>query len=143
MPRGIIIIPMVFIIMFRVLSMSLWFGFICLAFLTSVELYVLSPTFSATALQVPLTTKLPPRSLSPGIFLIGLLSPVSILSFTSMLPLATTQSAHIWSPISKIMRSPCTMLAVGTFIFLPSRTTVSLVSTMTDILSTILLAFIS
>ena len=95
---------------------------VCRASVVRRETKLSAPTFVSRARQLPLTTKLPESSASPGRLTISSASPVTSASLTRHSPAATTASAGIWSPGPKTAMSSRTSAAASVWTICPSRT---------------------
>ena len=112
-----------------ILSASLAMG--ALEFCASSTIFIIlaravsAPTPSARKVMAPLPFMVPPNTLSPGTLSTGILSPVSMLSFTSPPPSVTTPSQQKLSPALTNTISPATTCSEGMSIRSPPRTTVA------------------
>ena len=83
-------------------SASFWIGArercASLTMLTICASSVSAPTFSARINRLPVPLTVAPIRVSPSFFSIGIDSPVTIDSFTALLPLVTMPSTGIFSP---------------------------------------------
>ena len=84
---------------------------------------VSSPTAVVRISTVPVVLMVAPMSWSPSALSTGRLSPVSMLSSTVVVPLATTPSTGIFSPGRIRTMSPTATCSTGISTSSPSRTT--------------------
>ena len=94
-------------------------------------------------MQLPETTKLPLYKVSPALFLMGSLSPVSMDSLTSTSPSSMMASVQICLPAEYVKMSSNTICCVLMFCFWPSRSASTVGSLTMDSFSTAILLRIS